>query len=760
MTWTIGKLGSRFSLVFEPYKKRVLHSALGRFLDQPLDLMVGLIEPDGTYRVLPFTADYTPLFNCEQFERLNSITFRGFSEKYNLRFEFNIHSVFYPQMEKLCIMPAFYLEMRVNPLDQVRRFEPAGPTPKNVTLFLRLRRPDTQIHAQCVGEQSKPATINLSYRNPLELKESFNADRYREEEIRSVQVNEQIASINPNCRCLETGDGLCLDIPVSASGSGIKWRLVWAAHVNEPVLKIKSAAPETTGPGTAADQFATVHDADFRYCRYWNNVNEVIDEAILTRDEYLGYSRRFEKIFEQAPIEIAQRHLLNQSFQNWLINTWWCDLMLAGGGKQEWFSVMEGSNAYHSTLDVEYNNVLLYLTIWPQLLVMQMRQWSSFAEKHPQSGGCFLPHDLGNGIHITGQQYPHPMEVEENSNFLIMLQAYTHWTGDKKSASELAGLIVSLADYLVWTDHDHSGFPSAGMANTADDACPAMQYSRKQTYLAIKRLAAIRAASDLLALIGQQKEKEAAYSRLVEQSIEKIEQKAWLGDHYAVSADNSAVGLVNLWTNEPLPYETLPAWDAYSIYTSNALLLPTIIGQPSLINTDRLKLDMVNTIRENFYRYGCGHTSVEMENIRISQNFWRDHLANYLRVPDPGSQGYWDMQVMSNTHEQSLGFADSYINNNLAFHPRGICIIGCILSSSRLIIDRLAAGGTYITVEPNRHAPQRWPLLALADWKAGKIPVCVVTGDGKVAIEGQNDPVIIHGEDVSKEKDTKKAMIG
>jgi hypothetical protein len=39
----------------------------------------------------------------------------------------------------------------------------------------------------------------------------------------------------------------------------------------------------------------------------------------------------------------------------------------------------------------------------------------------------------------------------------------------------------------------------------------------------------------------------------------------------------------------------------------------------------------------------------------------------------------------------------------------------------------------------------RCPLLPLADWKAHKIPVCVVDLHGNVTIECETDPVIIHG---------------
>ena len=162
MTWVLGRLGSRFSLVFEPFNRRVLHSTIGRFLDEPLDLAVGLVEPDGTERVLPFCKNGQLLFNCEQFERMNSITYRGFSERYKLRFELNIHAVFYPQEEELCTMPAFYLEMRLNPQDRVRWEKQAGPRPETVKLFLRVARGDTQIMAKS-GDAAGGPRLELSY---------------------------------------------------------------------------------------------------------------------------------------------------------------------------------------------------------------------------------------------------------------------------------------------------------------------------------------------------------------------------------------------------------------------------------------------------------------------------------------------------------------------------------------------------------------------------------------------------------------------
>lgn len=747
MTWTTARLGSRFSLLFEPYQRRVMHSALGRFLDEPLDLMVGLVEPDGAERVLPFTQHGRILFNCEQFDRVNSITFRGYSETYNLRLEFNVHSVFYPQDERLCTLPAFYLELRVNPVQRVRWHKPKGPTPDRVRLFIRLSRPDTRI---VTGHDAEGRScIDLSYQNSLTPRlEHTHETRASAGKQRTVSVAERVVSLNPGCVAADDGRGLSLELPVTATGSGIKWRLVWAAFCGDPILQV--AAPDQSEPPAAAR---------FRYLRDWQSLEAVVEEAITSRDENLAYSRRFEKVIEQAPMGQSQRHLINQSFQSWLSNTFWCDVEpreFKGGvydktALKPWFSVWEGNCLFHSTIDVEYNVALLYLALWPQLLAMQFDQWAVHTTAHEPSGGVFLSHDMGAGTEAIGQAYPHPMEVEENCNFLLLLQAYTHWTGDLVIARRHAPLIDKLARYLVWTDRDRSGFPSEGVANTIDDASPATQYARKQTYLAVKRIASLRAAADLLSRTPLA-DKAGPYEKRAEADLKLVELNAWLGDHYAVCVDRSAVGMTDVWTGKPMPSDTIEGWDAVSIYTGNALLLPMMIGQPPLLNTERLIADLIAGYRECMSRYGCGHSSFEPENIWVSQNLWRDHLARYLGMSGPTfAQHYWDLQVMSNTADNSKGFIDTYINNNLCFYPRGITSIGYFLAHPRLIMDRLAPGGAYITVEPDRHHRQRWPLLPLADWKAGKIPVCVVDHLGKVTIEGAIDPVIIHGDEPKRE---------
>ncbi|MCC7205215.1 MAG: DUF4965 domain-containing protein [Phycisphaeraceae bacterium] len=740
MTWTLSRLGSRFNLLFEPYKRRVMHSAVGRFLDVPLDLQVGLIEPDGTERVLPFSAKGELFYNCEQFERLNSITFRGFSEKYKLRFEFNVHAVFYPQDEALCTMPAFYLEMRLNPADRIRWETAKGPRPDKVKLFIRLDRPATQIVTTpgIPGSDGSLPRIDMAYRNGTRPRVAgLNPSAGAEADFWEVSACDRIVSLNPEAQVDPDGKGLTCELPVTEVGSGIKWRLVWGACCNDTILKV--TPPQGGQPATGR----------FRYLKQTPNIDAVIADAIDHRDERLTLSRRLEKLFDQASLGVSQRHLVHQGFQAFLSNTFWCDL--ADG--QEWYSVWEGSCYFHSTVDVEYNASLFYLCFWPRLLAMQLYRWSDFGKEHSPSGGAILSHDIGWAVTAGKQVYPHDMPVEENANYLLLLQTYCHWTGDLQPLTEKQDFVEKLARYLLWTDRDASGFPSEGVPNTIDDASPAVQFSRKQTYLAVKRLAALAAAADLLARAGRNDLAELC-RKTVDADKPKIEKAAWLGDHYAVCVDRSAVGVLDAWTQKPIEDDQIQGWDGYSIYTGNGLLFPAMIGQPLLLDFQHLQSDLLASAREAMSPYGCGHSSFEPENVWISQNLWRDHLAMYLGGvwPIPFSGMYWDMLAMSNTGQQSKGFIDTYINNNLCFYPRGVTSIGYLLAQPRLTVDRLAPGprGPHITVNPVRHIPQRWPLFALADWKARKIPVCVVDVRGKVSIEGQTDPVVIRGDSVEE----------
>ena len=184
--------------------------------------------------------------------------------------------------------------------------------------------------------------------------------------------------------------------------------------------------------------------------------------------------------------------------------------------------------------------------------------------------------------------------------------------------------------------------------------------------------------------------------------------------------DLDATGLVDVWTGKPLPYEKLPGWDDSSIYTTNALLLPALIGRKLHFDHQRIVADLTNGIRETLTPYGCGHTSSQPQYIRISQNLWRDHTGRYLGAVVPPIEGrYWDLQLYSNTHGQSFGFMDFYITNESCFYSRGAVTFGYFLAGPRIQIDRLAegqhVGGLAVAVGPEQVAGG---LDALVVWGA------------------------------------------
>ena len=117
---------------------------------------------------------------------------------------------------------------------------------------------------------------------------------------------------------------------------------------------------------------------------------------------------------DQVPLEAAQLHLINQSFQAFLGSTYWCDL----DNDREWFSLSGGVYFFHSAIAVEYNDSMFYLSLWPRLLELQLDEWADYAERHKPSDGCILGHDMGQAACVTGQGYGHNMPVEDNANYL------------------------------------------------------------------------------------------------------------------------------------------------------------------------------------------------------------------------------------------------------------------------------------------------------------------------------------------------------
>jgi hypothetical protein len=334
--------------------------------------------------------------------------------------------------------------------------------------------------------------------------------------------------------------------------------------------------------------------APFRYSAEFASLAEVTRWAREQAAAVEETGAWFDGVIADHTLGVTTTHLLAQTLHSWLINTWWA---LRPESGTEWFSVWEGSCYFHSTVDVEFTQGPFYLALWPELLRLQLDEWPAFAKSGELCAGevgqgtLFLAHDMGALAACGRQAYPHDMEVEEAANYVILAYAYWRRTGDRSIHLRHGETIRRFLDFLVACDTSGNGVPDLGCTNTIDDASPAIQYGRQNVYLAVKTLAALACGADLLSDAGY--DDLDAYAGQMAGIRDALAERAWLGDHYAVTLDPSAEGLVDPWTGEMLHGE-LPGWDAYHIYTANALPLLDMVGYDMDLDDTLLAQDAVN----------------------------------------------------------------------------------------------------------------------------------------------------------------------
>ncbi len=704
MSCNLGRLGSRFNLIFEPQNQRVRHSALGLFLDQPTDLLAGIEGADGQRHVFPFTKRGTPLQYVETRLSPTSVTWVGECVPLFLQVELTFTAPFWPQDERLSLWPGYFVQMSVRPMTRIR-WHKANPVPKRVKFVFDLQRP---------GRVNSGAAMQFRYDVPLTPTKEDTILADWPVGVQTDRVAQAQDWIGPVSGGWKLRDGLfASEVTVQTGKANVSPLLMWVAHTDSVVMEVAK------------------EPAKFRYLRYWPKLADAVKFGKQQARQLLKRSRQFDELIEASALPVPGKHLFAQSFQSYLMNSWWVER--ADG--REWFSVWEGNCYFHSTVDVEYNASMLYFLLWPRLLGLTLRQWTGHLKKNERGPGRYLDHDMGAGILANGVEYGHIMGVEEAANFLLLLLAHVRFNGDTailkdKAVREAA---VDLTEYLLWTDQRGSGFPSEDVWNTIDDSAPAIQFGRQQTYLAVKRLAALRAAQALGVGDGR-------CEKAVKLTKRTLAKQAWLGDHYAVTLDRKATDVIDPNTGKSPGNGELQGWDDYHIYSSNGLLLLLMVD--AWRDDDLLKpmcADIEAGLAATLTPYGCSHSSSDPSNVWVSQNIWRDCVAHYLGMGLPDLTGrYWDLQVWSNTAEQAKCFADTYVANNLSRYPRGITCAGYLLSLAGLRIDR---SRSLVKIKPRMEAGAV-PLLPLADWQRGRIPWVRVRGSkayisGAAIITGQ-----------------------
>lgn len=705
MSYNLTAFGSRFNLTFDPHQELVMHSALGRGFDAPLDLLIG-VQTEGndpeTFRYLPYARkEAIGIEGAEHFEltdmqtTMTSLTIAGKSSISGTQIKVKITSPFYPGDVKLTTAPFFYVDIelsRIHKLLWLRR--PRENSHKGKIIF-KLRRQDGTISL----DNSK---MQIDYSVPVRYSKTPTGEPVSETSEGSLTTMRKCRDIiKPTSGGIDFNRSqLQFEMPYDLNNEeqSAHFSFIWAAYCDEAVL--------ATNEGLRK----------LKYTEFFDSPEAVVD---FTQNEEETIRRRttlFDSTVSDTSFTINQKNLLAQSFQSYSLNTIWCE---PKGDDHDWFSVFEGNCFYNSTVDVEYNNGLFYYCYWPDLLSWIFDIWSRFEQK--DEVGSYISHDIGSGYNAMGQEYHHPMECEETCNFLLMLYAHarTASTG-KKDAIQHAELAKRLARYLINSDTTGDGIPNHGTVNTIDDATPAVQFAKKNTYIAVKTMCALKSTARIAALYWNDVDFAKTCDERAVLIAKTLESHAWLGDHYAVCIDDTRkFKYFGSWSRQEVTFDTerIPGWDAYSLYFPNGLLYWSLAGEKITdlgLDINRLRTDIKNAHEKSLTEYGCTHSSADRKNVWISQNLWRDFIATALDVESGADDAtidikdmadrYWNMQVLFNTRGFSKSFIDTYYGNELAQYPRGLTSAGWLL-----FIPRAAKKG------------EKYADLSKCDWANEKI---------------------------------------
>ncbi|MCX7599187.1 MAG: DUF4965 domain-containing protein [Armatimonadetes bacterium] len=691
----LGRLGSRFALNFQPREKRILYSSLGKYFDKPLPLVISFAL-GGAERMLPW-AEGQAFEVVEQDLTPTTVIFRCRSEPLSAQVEMRWVAPFLPRDVPTSIVPVYLLQVSWQPWTRAGTQAPAGPA--------RLTIRFTGDGANLIGGAE-----------PLRWRDTFSLWHpwYQESAGPPESINRRqftgefcMRAVAP-ASAQSSPDAISFDLPPGAMAT-----LILAAHQSGDVLEILSQ-PHW-----------------FKYRSLWPDIETVVAYA---RDDLSGLLERsefFDRVLQAASLGKSAQDLIAFSLQSYLQNTWWT----VGADGREWFSCWEGNCCFHSTIDVEYNLAWFYLLLWPELLAMTMDEWA-LHEKFgapeekpvavayelepgaaPPTKTSWLSHDMGALLTANGQAYPHEMELEENANFILLLHALAHFTGDESLFGRHWPMVERLCEYIIAADTTGNGVPNLGVANTIDDASAAVQYSREQVYLAFKCFCALHAAAATADRLGQTDAAE-RFREFAQRCEATLQEEAWLDDHFAVCLERSAEGLKDVWSGEPLTGE-LEGWDAYHIYSANGFLYLLSTGFAPPTSYDRLLMDISTATRAAMCEYGDFHSSADHSNLWVSQNLHRDLVAAYLGLDQLElAERYWCFEVYENTVGRGGAFVDTYGWNHLHYYPRGITSLGLMYALGGVRLSRL---DRRLDISPVR-VPCRVPLLSLADWKERRVP--------------------------------------
>lgn len=726
MSTVLGRLGSRYSLTLDPWRRRVDYGALGLHCQTPAHLVIALDDGHGLPVGLPFAPDLQAFDTVEQHLSMTAVSFVCHSLRLGIKARITLTAPFYPQDQQTSLVPAYLMDVELECFQRLRWSGVDPQATRRVTLRLGLQFEDAvatdEADAVCLRY---PVRVVTRFRSAEGGVSATRGARLRVQPV-DGQAEDRLLALAGGLR-VEQHELRC-DVDLSTAGP----------------VQVRAALVGFCGDGL----FERFTEAmRLRYTEFWPTPAAVAAFVRANHARLVERSRQFDELFSASDLPLAAQDTLALAFQSYLICTLWCVPAAASARlPRQWFSVWEGSCWYNSTVDVTFNEAPFYFAFWPELLELIFAEWAEHAndpETERRRGadvaaqshhkpmpvedfdGVILEHDMGAGWTANGQSYHHAMPVEENANFLLLLYAHARWWGRDELFGRYHDLCRRLVEYLLWADSTGNGFPDRGTANTIDDASPAVQYGRDNVYLGVKRLAALHAAQRIFETLGDA-DCARRCARAVRTAVDTFN-AGWLGDHWGVCLDRTTNGLLDAWSGQPLADDELPGWDAYSLYTANGLLPLLLVDDlPEGLSLQRLRQDLVNAERACRTAYGSGHSSADRGNVWVSMNMWRDALAGYLGLDRlENAERYWALQTFANGAgaEKANGFSETTLRNNLVLYPRGTAGFAWLFGAAGLVINR-ATG--MVQIAPVRQGLV--PLLPLADWAAGQIPTTLTAG--------------------------------
>jgi hypothetical protein len=696
-------LGSRHGLAWDPFNRQTYLVRFDRHPGIPCKLRVGLRLGERTV-VLPLAPEGAVFGFVDQEMMPTSMVLTGVDPETALKVRLQVRIPFRPRDAEFSTAPVYYLTANVSRLEKSFRWERTVPGPVTGTLFLELE-----------GEALRLAPAGKGLDLQLDAPFTGPVDGHVPARVPSptgrVTVQERLEVLQGEV----TASGAEAPFTLEMGQVGPNVQLAWCAYA-PPILTVSGER------------------APFRYTQNLRSLRQVVSWARQHAQEVEAFGKWFDQVIADHSLGVTITHLMAQTLHSWLINTWWTVRPSSG---KEWFSVWEGSCYFHSTVDVEFTQGPFYLTLWPELLRLELEEWPDFVKPgelclgERGKGTLFLAHDMGVHAVCGEQAYPHDMEVEEAANYVLLAYGYWRRSGDGSIQRKHSEVIRKFLDFIVACDTNGNGVPDEGCTNTIDDASPAVQYGREQVYLAVKALGALVCGAELLADAGYSEVER--YREQAQRIRETIEAKGWKKDHYVVALDPSAEGLRDPWSGELLHGE-LPGWDASHIYTANTLPILDMVGCDLGLDDVRLAQDMVVAAQRTLGQYGCRHTDARVtkqvslgegtatlssNNGWVAMNVLRDLAAAYRGVDLlPMAERYWDWQAATNAREVRV-FFETFGGNNLCFYPRGVVAWAYFEAAAGFVYDKVAGERSADALR----LTTRVPLLALADWRGRHVPL-------------------------------------